>query len=129
MSVDLTPDQRRAVEDEQRGSERHRNERLAANLAARQPMSRTELDDMMRLVRQYAAAFMDVPGPRAAQLADEIDRLRAQAEAVRKLHFATTIETTSGPRQMCNHCDTGDPYCTVSDDWPCPTIAALEGAS
>jgi len=65
----------------------------------------------------------------AAGAADEVGRLRAQAEAVRTLHFATTVETTSGPRQMCNHCDTGDPFCTVSNDWPCPTIAALDGAA
>lgn len=30
---------------------------------------------------------------------------------------------------VCEHCtDTGDPYVTVSDDWPCPTVAAVADA-
>lgn len=24
--------------------------------------------------------------------------------------------------RVCAHCCTGDPYTTVSDDWPCPTV-------
>jgi hypothetical protein len=27
---------------------------------------------------------------------------------------------------MCSHCDTGDPYCTVSMDWPCPTREIID---
>jgi hypothetical protein len=38
-----------------------------------------------------------------------------------------TASGTGGGRKgpVCEHCDTGDPYCTVSQDWPCPTAALL----
>ena len=32
-------------------------------------------------------------------------------------------------RQICAHCTSGgDPYTAVSDEYPCPTLQALEGA-
>lgn len=52
----------------------------------------------------------------------------AQVAAVRTVHHVEVIQTTGGPREMCAECFTGDPFCTVSNDWPCPTIAALDAA-
>lgn len=65
------------------GAEIARNQRLAERIAAGR--SAGSLDEVMTTIRQMAAAYLDVPGPRAAQLADEIDRLRkieAQARTV-----------------------------------------------
>lgn len=29
------------------------------------------------------------------------------------------------PGWGCDHCDTGDVGCNVSNDWPCPTVKAI----
>jgi hypothetical protein len=55
--------------------------------------------------------------------------LEAGVAAVRSLHRRITVPLQSGKTfDCCEHCtDTGDPYCVVSDEWPCPTIRALGG--
>lgn len=55
-----------------------RNQRLAERLAS--GGSVPDLDKVMEWVRQMSGAHLDVPGPRAAQLCDEIDRLTAEHE-------------------------------------------------
>lgn len=54
---------------------------------------------------------------------------QATDEAVRavlNIHRPTTVTAHGGAvRTVCDHCSTGDPFCTVSDDWPCPTVAAI----
>lgn len=53
----------------------------------------------------------------------------AAVARVRALHWQTSVRCANGAVQpICSHCDTGDPYCTVANDWPCPTIAVLDGA-
>jgi hypothetical protein len=42
-----------------------------------------------------------------------------------KLHSREVIHAKSGNRLVCSHCSTGDPFCTVSDEWPCPTVAIV----
>lgn len=63
-----------------RDSERYRNERLARNLKTSD--GAMSLDEVIDLVRDYTRCHMDVPGPRANQLIDEIDRLRALGDAL-----------------------------------------------
>lgn len=53
---------------------RDRNERLSRNIKINSVMS---LDEVMYEIRERARCHMDVPAPRANQLADEIERLRA----------------------------------------------------
>ena len=48
------------------------------------------------------------------------------ADAISDLHFPITITTTTVDRVVCDHCHTGDPYCTVSGDWPCPTMEIVK---
>jgi hypothetical protein len=62
--------------------EQHRNKRLAERLASGNSVP--SLDEVMETIRLNAGAYLDVPGPRAAQLCDEIDSLRAQLAAVRE---------------------------------------------
>lgn len=57
------------------GREHRRNERLARNLTISD--GAMELDEVIEHVVDRARCFMDVPGPRANQLVDEIERLRA----------------------------------------------------
>ncbi len=54
--------------------EQLRNRRLADRITAGTAVP--GLDEVMVEVRRMAGAYLDVPGPRAAQLCDEIDRLR-----------------------------------------------------
>jgi hypothetical protein len=52
------------------------------------------------------------------------------AERVRALHQPEDVQFTGGRVvTLCSHCNTGDPYVTVSMDWPCPTLAALDGTA
>lgn len=37
----------------------------------------------------------------------------------------TATCTRHEARWSCDHCDTGDPYCTVSNEWPCPTVVGI----
>lgn len=46
--------------------------------------------------------------------------------ALLTLHSPEIVDTYGGQRTVCGHCSTGDPYCTVSDDWPCPTVAIID---
>jgi hypothetical protein len=61
--------------------EQRRNRRLAQNLAAGTAVP--GLDEVMEGARRMAGAYLDVPGPRAVQLCDEIDRLRVGMAAAR----------------------------------------------
>jgi hypothetical protein len=56
--------------------------------------------------------------------------LGAALRRIAELHRPIPVEfwTPDGRRAdvpVCEHCDTGDPHCTVSDEWPCPTAALL----
>jgi hypothetical protein len=61
----------------------------------------------------------------------ELAVLRAQRDAVLALHSPEEHVRPKGRSfTMCGHCTSGgDPYTVVSDEWPCPTVAALGGAS
>lgn len=72
----------REREDQQR-EETRRNKRLAENIAA--GSDSCDLDEVIRYARGNGAAFMHVPGPRAAQLADEVVRLREQVAEFERL--------------------------------------------
>ncbi len=54
--------------------EQQRNRRLADRITAGTAVP--DLGEVMVETRRMAGAYLDVPGPRAAQLCDEIDRLR-----------------------------------------------------
>lgn len=58
--------------EDARRQEVHRNRRLAENMAA--GSDPCDIAQVIAYVRGNAAAHMHVPGPRAAQLADELDR-------------------------------------------------------
>jgi hypothetical protein len=46
--------------------------------------------------------------------------------AVLDIHRPTMVTAHGGVlHTVCDHCSTGDPFCTVSDDWPCPTVTAI----
>lgn len=64
-------------------AEQHRNRRLAERIAAGTAVP--DLAEVMAGVRSMAGAYLDVPGPRAAQLCDEIERLRAIEQRARNL--------------------------------------------
>jgi hypothetical protein len=49
-------------------------------------------------------------------------------EALRRLHCqVVTNYRHEGRRAFCDHCSTGDPYTTVSEEWPCPTRRIVDG--
>lgn len=52
----------------------------------------------------------------------------AALRAVLDIHKPEPTKFTTGVFLTCKHCDTGDPYCTVSQDWPCPTVQAVTKA-
>jgi hypothetical protein len=79
------------------GAEVARNRGLAERIAAGKAVG--SLDEVMATIRQMAAAHLDVPGPRAAQLADEIDRLRKIEEAAAE--FIHTGGTWSHNELVC----------------------------
>lgn len=61
------------------------------------------------------------------------DAAEARLAAVEALHQPFTPGRRVGDNKdvgtLCDHCtDTGDPYCVVSEEWPCPTIKAARGA-
>lgn len=78
------------------------------------------VDEALQDVRQWAdPTVRGMAG--GIVLADAVER-------VRELHHPEDIKLFGGRVvQMCAECNTGDPYCTVSSDWPCPTIEALDG--
>ena len=49
------------------------------------------------------------------------------ADAISELHWPVEVKTTAGDwRTVCDHCFTGDPYVTTSNDWPCPTMEIVK---
>lgn len=58
--------------------ERERNKRLAERIENGTDSMRGELDTVIDLIEQMAKAHLNVPGPRALQLIEEIRRLRAE---------------------------------------------------
>lgn len=65
---------------------------------------------------------------------NENEELNARIAAAKALHFRAVWPTVNGRGDItyertaivCAHCtSTGDPYCTVSDEYPCPTLKAL----
>jgi hypothetical protein len=63
-------------------------------------------------------------------LAEALATLATAIERVRALHQPEDVQFTGGRVvTLCIHCNTGDPYVTVSMDWPCPTLAALDGTA
>lgn len=61
--------------------------------------------------------------------ADAAVVLAKAVTAVLALHKPTPTAFTGGRTlPTCDHCNTGDPYCTVSNEWPCPTVAAIIAA-
>ena len=58
------------------------------------------------------------------------DEAIAAIARVRALHRPVAAEFTGGRvATVCDHCNTGDPYVTVSMDYPCPTLEAIDGTS
>lgn len=79
MSTDpITPAARRAARDESAWAEQERNRRLAENIVAGTDVLRGRTDEVIAGVRGMAIAHLDVPGPRALQLIEEVERLRAE---------------------------------------------------
>jgi hypothetical protein len=89
-----------------------------------------DLDEAERWARGYAAKPEKERHREVGALLAEIARLRAAVEAVRELHRPEDVTIrNSWTIRMCSHCaETGDPFCVVSDDWPCPTVQALAAA-
>jgi hypothetical protein len=83
MAEQITPAARRAARDESAWAEQERNRRLAENIAAGTDVLRGRTDEVINGVRGMAVAHLDVPGPRALQLIEEIDRLRAELARLR----------------------------------------------
>lgn len=59
-----------------------RNRILAESLATGDPAN-GDIDAVIQMVRVMAGKYLDVPGPRALQLCDEIDRLRGEIRRLR----------------------------------------------
>jgi hypothetical protein len=62
-----------------RSAEQERNARLAATLAS--GTSVPDLPEVVAMVRKMATANLDVPGPRAAQIADALDKANGWHDA------------------------------------------------
>jgi hypothetical protein len=70
----------------------------------------------------YVEAVAKMAG-KVDALFDEIDRLRAQREAVLKLHPREVVERYAGPPNItCGHCMASSRHRAA---WPCPTARAL----
>lgn len=79
-----------------------------------------ELDEALEIAREGMTGWGHVDGA-LAEFAAAIERVRA-------LHQPEDVQFTGGRVvTLCSHCNTGDPYVTVSMDWPCPTLVALVG--
>src|SRR3954468_19105194 len=74
-------------------------------------------------VEEVGAHELVIPDVRVRELLDEIDRLRAQREAVLKLHPREVVERYAGPPNItCGHCMASSRHRAA---WPCPTARAL----
>jgi hypothetical protein len=57
---------------------------------------------------------------------NSLSTLATAIERVRALHRPVAVKFAGGRvSTVCDHCNTGDPYVTVSMDYPCPTLEAL----
>lgn len=55
-----------------------------------------------------------------------VERFYAAVAAVLELHRPVDERSHDGRVwQVCAHCWTGNPFCTTSASWPCPTVEAL----
>ncbi len=56
---------------------------------------------------------------------EELAMLEEAVAAVLRLHVP--YKTIAPEGVVCEHCSTGNPFCTVSESWPCPTVSAIAG--
>ncbi len=55
-----------------------------------------------------------------------LEEFRELVEAVLRVHRPVWETDHAGARwQVCEHCWTGNPWCTTSASWPCPTVAEI----
>ena len=87
-------------------AEAERNRRLNARIAAGTAVM--GIDEVMDLVRQMAAANMDVPGPRAVQIADELVKAQARVDLLRQANarlYEALGELVEAPLRSPEHED------------------------
>lgn len=56
-------------------------------------------------------------------MAAQLEEATATLKRVRALHARVTIQTTGGPKDACDTCESDN----MSHPWPCPTTEALAG--